>query len=68
MTKLSELSLKDRAHWQLHLGAVLKDTPSLKAEVGVFTKGGELPALKQPWMIHDWLERPEFRKEIEGWE
>ena len=65
--KITELSLIDRKHWELHLNAALKDTPSLQRDVEIFTKGGELPNIKHPFLIHDWLEQPEKRLEIEAW-
>lgn len=65
MATLSDLSVVDRAHWKLHLNAVIKDTPSLEEEVKVFLKGGELPNLKHPAYIHYFLEQPDRR--IEKW-
>ncbi len=66
MTTLNELTPIDKAHWQLHLNACIKDTPIVKKEADVFLKGGELPKLAHPSDIHDWLEYPERREEIEG--
>ncbi len=66
MTTLNDLSLVERDHWLLHLNAALKDTPALKAEIEVFTNGGELPSLKHPASIHDWLEHPGEREKIDG--
>ncbi len=67
MTTLSELRPQERAHWELHLNAVGKDTPSLLAGVEVFLKGGELPAINHPSDIHDCLEQPERRRDLEQW-
>ena len=62
MPTLNDLSKIEKAHWQLHLDAALQDNPSLKKQIEVFTKGGELPNLKHPASIHDWLEKPELEK------
>lgn len=67
MVTLNDLSPIDKAHWELHLKAALKDTPSLKKQVNVFLKGGKLPNLKHPADIHDWLEQPDRRLEIEAY-
>jgi len=62
---LKDLPEVEKKHWELHLNAVLKDTPSLSKEVNdLFIK--ELPNLKHPSDIHDWLEQPERRAEIEA--
>ena len=63
---LSELSPIDKKHWELHLNAVVKDTPALSEEVSVFLEGGELPKIEHPFMVHDWLEHPEMRKDLES--
>lgn len=65
MATLAGLSLIDKAHWELHLNAVKKDTPSVKTEVDKFLAGGKLPKITHPAYIHDWLERPEERVGIE---
>lgn len=67
MATLSDLSVVDRAHWKLHLNAVVKDTPSVKKDVDAMLIGGELPNLKHPAYIHDWLEQPDRRLELEKW-
>ena len=67
MVTLNKLTGIEKAHWELHLNATLKDNPSLKREIEVFLKGGELPDLKHPAYIHDWLEQPERRAEIEAY-
>lgn len=61
---LADLSPIDKAHWKLHLNAALKDNPSLKAEIEVFTKGGGLPNLRHPADVHDWFEKPDKRAEV----
>lgn len=63
--KLSDLASIERKHWELHLNAALADNPSLKEQIDTFLKGGELPNLKHPSSIHDWLEHPELEK-IDG--
>lgn len=62
---LDALSVKDKAHWLLHINACIKDTPSVKKEATVFLRGGELPPLAHPSYIHDWLEKPEMRETLE---
>lgn len=64
--RLADLSLLDRKHWELHLNVALKDNPLLEKEIEVFLIGGELPNIKHPAYIHDWLEQPERRAEIEA--
>lgn len=64
---LNTLLAEDKTHWELHLNAALKDTPSLGKQVRVFLKGGELPNLEHPSFIHDWLEIPELRSRLEAW-
>ena len=68
MATLDSLSPIERKHWQLHLGAAIKDTPSVEKVVIEFLKGGELPNIKHPSYIHDWLEQPERRIEIEAFD
>lgn len=63
--KLKDLAPIDKAHWELHLNTVLRDTLSLKKQIEVFLKGGELPNLKHPSSIHDWLEQPDRRADLE---
>jgi len=63
---LNELTGTDKAHWELHLKAAQKDLPDNK-EVSVFLLSGELPKLAHPSYIHDWLDYPERRTEIEAW-
>jgi len=65
---LKDLPELEKKHWELHLNAVLKDTPSLSKEVNEFLTSKELPNLKHPSSIHDWLEKPERRPELESLE
>lgn len=67
MATLNDLSLIERKHWELHLNAAVKDNPSVKKEINVFLRGGELPNIGHPAHIHDWLEQPERRLEIEAY-
>ena len=67
MATLNDLSDIARKHWMLHLNAVVKDTPSVKDDVDVMLAGGELPEIKHPAYIHDWLEQPENRDKLEAW-
>lgn len=66
MATLNDLSLIDRKHRELHLNAALKNTPSVKRRVNAMLRGGELPNIKHPSYIHDWLEQPDRRAEIEA--
>ena len=66
MATLASLSSIDKAHWELHLNAALKDHPELKKEITTILRKGELPDLKHPSYIHDWLEKPDRRLEIEA--
>lgn len=65
MATINDLTPIDKAHWKLHLNATLKDNPLLEKEIKVFLEGGELPNIKHPAYIHDQLEQPERRAEIE---
>lgn len=66
MVKLNDLSPIDKAHWELHLNVALKNNPSLKEQIGMYLKDDELPDIKHPSHIHDWLEQPDRRAEIEA--
>lgn len=66
MATLNSLSGTEREHWILHLNAVVKDTPSVKKDVNAMLIGGGLPKIKHPSFIHDWLEQPDRRVEIEA--
>ena len=66
---LDDLEPISKAHWQLHLNAAKQDTPSNEAEVNLYLASSiELPSIGHPAWIHDWLEIPAKRDEIEGWE
>lgn len=65
MTTLNDLPEIEREHWELHLKAALKDTPALEKEINAFLEGDELPSIKHPAYIHNWLEQPDRRIEIE---
>lgn len=67
MATLTDLSPIDKAHWELHLNAALKGNPSLEKEIKVFLEGSTLPNIKHPAYIHDWLEEPDRRAEIEAY-
>jgi len=62
---IDDLQPIDKAHWLLHLNACLKDSPKLRKDIQAFKDGGVLPNIKHPSYIHDWLERPEERSELE---
>ena len=68
MAKLSDLSEIDRKHWQLHLNAAVRDHPSdarINKEAEEFLKDKDLPNIKHPAHIHNWLEFPDERSEME---
>ena len=67
MATLITLSPQESQHWLLHLDACIADTPEVKREAKVFINGGELPPIAHPFYIHDWLEKPKRRLEIETW-
>lgn len=67
MPTLNDLTLMDKVHWRLHIDACMKDTPSVRKEARVFLRGGKLPNIRHPSYIHDWLEQPDKRIEIEAW-
>lgn len=64
---LADLLPVERAHWELHIKACAKDTPSVGLLTDALLAGGDLPNIKHPAYIHDWLEQPDRRKEIEAW-
>lgn len=64
--KLSGLRIEDRKHWELHLNAALKDNLLFEKKIKVFLEGRELPNIKYPSYVHDWLEYPKRRTEIEA--
>ena len=65
---LKDLPEVERKHWELHLNAVMKDTPSLSKEVNELLTFKELPNLIHPSDIHDWLEQPDRRINLEPFE
>jgi len=65
MATLNDLTPLERAHWKLHLNAAMKDTPSAQNEAKAFLEGEELPKIKHPSTVHDWLEQPQRRAELE---
>ena len=62
---LNELTGKEKAHWELHLKAAQKDLGMTKEIREFLSSKVILPNLKHPADIHDWLEEPERRIEIE---
>jgi len=64
---LKDFSLMERAHWELHLKAAQRDWPDNNEVVSFLDSKTPLPALKHPSYIHDWLEKPELRAEIEAY-
>jgi len=66
MVTLSSLLLADKAHWELHLKAAQKDLPDNKEVSDFLASKVLLPKLAHPFYIHDWLEEPDRRTEIEA--
>lgn len=68
MPTLNDLTTTNKAHWELHLNAVIEDTPSLRRQVRRLLRGpDDLPNIRHPAYVHDWLEYPEMRTEIEAY-
>ena len=67
MPKINDLTPELKAHWLLHLNVASAALPSLSSDIKKYIQGtSELPSLKHPSNIHDWLEHSEMRTEIEG--
>jgi hypothetical protein len=68
MAILSSYTTVDLKHWELHLNAALKENPKLETEIQSYlTSKTQLPNLKVPYLIHDWLEIPEKRTWLESY-
>lgn len=67
MTTLNELTGLVKAHWELHLKAAQKDLGMTKEIRDFLSSKEQLPSIGHPSYIHDWLEYPERRTEIEAW-
>lgn len=75
MPLLSELPAVIRAHWRLHLDAALRDNlvdertveeaKRIDKEIKEFLKDKNLPNIKHLAHIHNWLEYPDRRSEME---
>jgi len=63
---LNELKGYEKAHWKLHLKGAQRDLPDNKEVASFLSGGAQLPNIKHPSYIYDWLEYPERRKEIEA--
>ena len=61
---LNQLTGVEKAHWQLHLNAAQNDGMVV---TGYLASTSQLPNIKHPAYVHDWLEFPERRTEIEAW-
>lgn len=67
MDTLDKLLTNDKKHWELHLKAAQADLPVAKTAISEYLASKiVLPELKHPSYIHDWLEHPELRKDIEA--
>lgn len=64
--KLNELTGLKKAHWELHLKAAQKDLGMTKEIRDYLSSKKQLPDLSHPSLIHDWLEYPEMRGELDG--
>ncbi len=65
MATLNELTGLEKAHWELHLKAAEKDLGMTKEIRDFLSSKVELPKIVHPSYIHDWLEYPDRRAEIE---
>lgn len=65
MVTLKELTGTEKTHWELHLKAAQKDLGMTKEIRDFLSSKEQLPDIKHPSYIHDWLEYPERRAEIE---
>ncbi len=68
MVTLNELTGLEKAHWELHLKAAQKDMGMTKEIRDFLSSKKQLPDLKHPSYMHDWLEYPDSRVEIEQWQ
>ena len=66
MITLNSLIGTEKAHWELHLKVAQKDLPDNKEVSRFLSSNSRLPDIKHPAYIHDWLEYPERRAEIEA--
>ncbi len=66
MVALNSLTGREKAHWELHLKAAQKDLGMTKEIRDFLSSKEQLPDLKHPSYIHDWLEYPELRTSIEA--
>jgi len=69
MPTLNELPEIEKAHWALHLNAALNDslTTLINKDIATLLRGRTtLPKIAHPAYIHDWLEFPEKRIDIEA--
>ena len=68
MVMHEEFLTHSKAHWNLHMNAVLRDSPQLEEEIKAFTDIGEYPNVKHPAYVHDWFENPGRRAELEAYD
>ena len=65
---LKDLDAATKAHWTLHLNKSYDELVALRTEIRNYVQSkSQLPSIRHPAFIHDWLEHPEMRIEIEGW-
>lgn len=67
MSTLNELTGLEKAHWELHLKYAQKDLGMTNEIRDFLSSKVDLPNIKHPAYIHDWLEYPDMRLEIEEW-
>ncbi len=65
MATLNELTGLEKAHWELHLKAAEKDLGMTKEIRDFLSSKEQLPNIKHPSYMHDWLEYPNRRAEVE---
>ena len=65
MVTLNKLTGIEKAHWELHLKAAQKDLGMTKEIRDFLNSKEQLPNLNHPSYIHDWLEKPDRRLDIE---
>ncbi len=66
MATLNTLSVRDKAHWLVHLNALKKQFPNDVILTNMIKGSVALPNIQHPCYIHDWWEHPEMRKELEA--
>ena len=67
---IATLALVEQTHFRLHLNAVIKDAADIKdakerqrvlAEADDMLKSKTVIPTDEPYMVHDWIEKPDTR-------